>query len=96
VKLESAGGIVLCAAAGLAIVMANSPLGMVYTRLLDAPLAIQVGNLAIAKPLLLWVNDGLMAVFFMVVGLEVKREVLEGARECRVLGYFLAARDVRS
>lgn len=74
-----AGGIVLCAAAGIAIVMANSPLGTLYTHLLEIPLAIQVGDLAIAKPLLLWVNDGLMAVFFMVVGLEVKREVLEGA-----------------
>jgi Na+:H+ antiporter, NhaA family len=79
VRLESAGGIVLCAAAGIAIVMANSPLGTLYTHLLEIPLAIQVGDLAIAKPLLLWVNDGLMAVFFMVVGLEVKREVLEGA-----------------
>lgn len=77
-KLESAGGIVLCAAAAVAVVMANTGLGTVYTRLLDTPLAIQVGELAIAKPLLLWVNDGLMAVFFLVVGLEVKREILEG------------------
>ncbi len=78
-KLESSGGIVLCAAAAVAIFMANTGLGTVYTRLLDLPLVIQVGDFAIAKPLLLWVNDGLMAVFFMTVGLEIKREVLEGA-----------------
>jgi NhaA family Na+:H+ antiporter len=78
VKLESSGGIVLCAAAAVAIAMANTRLGTVYTRLLDVPLAIQIGDLAIAKPLLLWVNDGLMAVFFLTVGLEIKREVLEG------------------
>src|SRR5215469_15927223 len=77
-KLESSAGIVLCAAAAVAVVMANSRLGGLYTGLLDTPLAIQVGSLIIAKPLLLWVNDGLMAVFFLVVGLEIKREVLEG------------------
>ena len=77
-KLESAGGIVLCAAAAIALVLANSPLETLYTQLLDLPLAIQIGGFAIAKPLLLWVNDGLMAVFFMLIGLEVKREVVEG------------------
>ena len=77
-KLESAGGVVLCAAAAMALMLANSPLETFYIRLLDLPLAIQIGGLAIAKPLLLWVNDGLMAVFFMLVGLEVKREVVEG------------------
>jgi Na+:H+ antiporter, NhaA family len=77
-KLEAAGGIVLCAAAVLALVLANSPLGPLYTRLLDVPLALQLDGLVLKKPLLLWVNDGLMAVFFMLVGLEVKREMLEG------------------
>jgi len=77
-KLESAGGIVLCAAAAIALVLANSPIETLYTQLLALPLAIQIGGLAIAKPLLLWVNDGLMAVFFMLVGLEVKREVVDG------------------
>ncbi len=77
-KLESAGGIVLCAAATIALVLANSPLEPLYAQLLELPVAIQVGGLAIAKPLLLWVNDGLMAVFFMLVGLEVKREIMEG------------------
>jgi Na+:H+ antiporter, NhaA family len=77
-KLESAGGLVLCAAAAIALVLANSPWGAIYTRLLDIPLAFQIGGLAVKKPLLLWVDDGLMAVFFMLVGLEVKREILEG------------------
>lgn len=77
-KLEAASGIVLCAAAALALLLANSPLSAVYEQLLELPLAIQVGGLVIAKPLLLWVNDGLMAVFFMLVGLEVKRELVEG------------------
>jgi Na+:H+ antiporter, NhaA family len=77
-KLESAGGIALCIAAASALILANSPLAALYARLLDLPMAIRVGGLVIEKPLLLWVNDGLMAVFFMLVGLEVKREVVEG------------------
>jgi Na+:H+ antiporter, NhaA family len=76
--LESAGGIVLGAAAVVALILANSPLGAFYIRFLDIPLGVQIGSLLIKKPLLLWVNDGLMAIFFMLVGLEVKREILEG------------------
>jgi len=77
-KLESAGGIVLCAAAAIALVLANSTLAPYYAQLLDLPVAVQIGGFSLAKPLLLWVNDGLMAIFFMLVGLEVKRAVVEG------------------
>jgi NhaA family Na+:H+ antiporter len=77
-KQESAGGILLVGAALLAILLANSPLNTYYVLLIDTPVAIQVGALEIAKPLLLWVNDGLMAIFFLLVGLELKREFLEG------------------
>ena len=77
-KLESAGGIVLMAAAALAMVIANSPLSQYYDLLLDVPVEVRIGQLHIAKPLLLWVNDGLMAVFFFLIGLELKRELLEG------------------
>jgi NhaA family Na+:H+ antiporter len=77
-KLESAGGIALCLAAAIALVLANSSLEALYARLLELPIAIRVGGLEIDKPLLLWVNDGLMAVFFMLVGVEVKREAVEG------------------
>jgi NhaA family Na+:H+ antiporter len=77
-RLESAGGILLLAAAVLAMLVANSPLANIYDALLDTTVAVQVGVLSIDKPLLLWVNDGLMAVFFFLVGLEIKREVMEG------------------
>ena len=77
-KQESAGGILLMASAALAIIIANTPLADLYNLLLDTPLHIKIGTLEIAKPLILWVNDGLMAVFFFLVGLELKREFLEG------------------
>lgn len=75
---ESAAGLILMLAALLAVVIANSPLSVFYDMLLDTPIAVQVGALRVDKPLLLWVNDGLMAVFFFLVGLELKRELLEG------------------
>ena len=77
-KLESAGGVLLLAAAILAMILANSPLARYYDAFLDTTVAVQVGALSIDKPLLLWINDGLMAVFFFLIGLEIKREVLEG------------------
>jgi NhaA family Na+:H+ antiporter len=77
-RLESAGGILLIAAAGMAILCANTPLSGAYQLLLDTPVEFRVGGLEIAKPLLLWINDGLMAVFFYLIGLELKRELLEG------------------
>ncbi|MCP3887663.1 MAG: hypothetical protein GY702_02160 [Desulfobulbaceae bacterium] len=77
-KAESAGGILLMFATVLAKVVANSPIQSVYNIFLDISVEIRFGALHIAKPLLLWVNDGLMAVFFLIVGLELKREMLEG------------------
>ncbi|MEM6641026.1 MAG: Na+/H+ antiporter NhaA, partial [Pseudomonadota bacterium] len=76
-QMESAGGILLMAAAFLAIVLANTPFKSAYDLLLDTPVAVQVGALVIDKPLLLWINDGLMAVFFFLIGLELKRELTE-------------------
>ncbi|MEE4743855.1 Na+/H+ antiporter NhaA [Pseudomonas alliivorans] len=77
-QLEAAGGLLLIAAAALALVINNSPLSWLYNAFLETPVEARIGALQIAKPLLLWINDGLMALFFLVIGLEVKREVLEG------------------
>ena len=77
-RLESAAGLILMAAALFAIAANNTILSDWYAGLFSTPVVVQVGALEIAKPLLLWVNDGLMAVFFLLVGLEIKREVLEG------------------
>jgi NhaA family Na+:H+ antiporter len=77
-RLESSGGIILMFAAMLAIVFANTPLQTYYDLLLDTPVEVRIGALEIAKPLLLWINDGLMAIFFFFVGLELKRELIEG------------------
>jgi NhaA family Na+:H+ antiporter len=76
--LEAAGGLVLMATSVLAMVVANSPLASWYDALLSVPLEVRVGSFGIGKPLLLWINDGLMAVFFFLVGMELKREVMEG------------------
>ncbi|MGH8728526.1 MAG: Na+/H+ antiporter NhaA [Burkholderiales bacterium] len=75
---ESAGGIVLALAAAIALLISNSPLANLYDSLLATAVALQAGDFKLAKPLLLWINDGLMAVFFLLVGLEIKREILEG------------------
>lgn len=77
-RLESAGGLFLMTAAVLAFAVANSPLADYYALLLDLPLEIRIGTFEIAKPLFLWINDGLMTVFFFLVGMELKREVIEG------------------
>ncbi|WP_449125667.1 Na+/H+ antiporter NhaA [Pseudomonas viridiflava] len=77
-QLEAAGGLLLIAAAALALIINNSPLSWLYNAFLETPVEARIGALQIAKPLLLWINDGLMALFFLVIGLEVKREVLEG------------------
>ncbi len=75
---DVAGGVVLMVAAVLAIGIDNSPLDWLYKSLLATPIAVKIGALAIDKPLLLWINDGLMAIFFIHVGLEIKREIVEG------------------
>ena len=77
-QLEAASGLLLIAAAILALIINNSQLSWLYSGLLDTPVVAQIGALKIAKPLLLWINDGLMALFFLLIGLEVKREVLDG------------------
>jgi len=65
-------------AAILAVVLANSPMQSYYDMFIGTPVEVRIGGLEIAKPLLLWINDGLMAVFFFLVGLELKRELIEG------------------
>ncbi len=77
-QLESAGGVILMITAALAMICANTPLAQYYDLLIQTPVEIRVGALQIAKPLFLWVNDGLMAVFFFLIGLELKREFFEG------------------
>ena len=76
--IESAAGFILIGAAALALVVSNSGLSDLYQAFLDLPVTVRVGALKLDKPLLLWINDGLMAVFFLLVGLEIKRELREG------------------
>ena len=92
-KMESASGILLLIAAVLAMVVENSSLDVYYNALLNTPVEIRIGTFAIAKPMLLWVNDGLMAIFFFLIGLEVKREVLAGelSEPARVVLPIIAA-----
>ena len=78
ISSETAPGVLLFVAAILAMVVANSTLAPFYRTFLEIPIVLSVGAFVIDKPLLLWVNDGLMAVFFFLVGLELKRELLEG------------------
>ena len=77
-RLESAGGLILVSASIFALVLANSPLADIYNGVLSLKLTVMVESFGVSKPLLLWINDGLMAVFFLLVGLELKREVVEG------------------
>ncbi len=75
---EAASGVVLMLASALALALANSPLAEFYNLLLSVHGAVRIDGFGIDKPMLLWINDGLMAIFFLLVGLEIKREVLEG------------------
>ena len=82
-RLEAAAGILLIGAALLALLFANSPLQESYAGFRAMPLQVGIGRFGIAKPLLLWINDGLMAVFFLLVALEIKREALSGQLSSR-------------
>jgi NhaA family Na+:H+ antiporter len=78
IKKESSAGILLMIVTILALILSNSPLSGLYNSLLHIPIEIRIGSLQIDKHLYHWVNDGLMAIFFLLIGLEVKREVFEG------------------
>ncbi len=78
IRLETSGGIILMIAAVLAMIIANSPLATAYDAILGTYIKVGIGSFEIAKPAILWINDGLMAIFFFLVGLEIKREVLVG------------------
>ncbi len=82
-KMKTSAGILLMLAAIVALIMANTGLDPWYDSLLTTPVVIQIGDLIIDKPLLLWINDGLMAVFFLLVGLEIKREIMIGKLSSR-------------
>ena len=77
-RMETWGGIALAVSAVLALVFANSGLRELYAGLLSTPVSVAIGEAGLKKPLLLWINDGLMAVFFLLVGLEIKREFAIG------------------
>jgi NhaA family Na+:H+ antiporter len=78
-KLESASGLLLMGATVCALLCANFPSSLaIYLRLLDVQLTVTLGSVGVDKPLLLWINDALMALFFLLVGLELKREIMEG------------------
>lgn len=78
-KLESAGGILLLFSAVVAMLLANSPLSNQYNDFLNLSVSLQIGSFSINKTLIHWINDGFMAVFFVLVGMEVKKELFEGA-----------------
>jgi NhaA family Na+:H+ antiporter len=77
-EIEASGGLVLLGATIVALLWANSPWAHSYEELWQTTVAINLGSISLSKPLLLWINDGLMAIFFFVVGLEIKREILVG------------------
>lgn len=86
---DASGGIILIIAASLAMVLANlGATSEMYRAFLDTPVQLRVGALEINKNMLLWINDALMAVFFLLIGLEVKREMVEGALATRQQAIF--------
>jgi Na+:H+ antiporter, NhaA family len=78
ISREASSGIILLGMAILALVLANSPLAGSYKALLDTPLSLSFGPFVLEETLLHWINDGLMAIFFFLVGLEIKREIVVG------------------
>lgn len=78
ISLEAAGGVFLFIALFIALIIANSPLDIAYQNFLDKPIHIGFDGFELSKSLLLWVNEGLMAIFFMLLAMEIKREFLEG------------------
>jgi Na+:H+ antiporter, NhaA family len=78
IQHEAAGGVLLVGAAIVALLVANSPLQQLYRGLLSAPIGFSLSSIELEKPVLLWINDGLMAIFFFLVGLEIKRELVLG------------------
>ncbi|WP_206484053.1 Na+/H+ antiporter NhaA [Thalassotalea sp. G2M2-11] len=93
IQTDASSGIILVLSALLALLMANSVFSTSYHAFLEFPVSITLGTFAISKPLVLWVNDGLMAIFFFVVGLEIKRELFYGhlSRPDQIVLPFLAA-----
>ncbi len=83
IRHEAFSGILLFAAAILALALDNSAFSWLYDAILETPVTLRIGALALDKPLLLWINDGLMAIFFLLAGLEIKREVLQGQLSSR-------------
>src|SRR5262245_42054795 len=77
-QIEASGGVVLLACTAVALLLANSPLSAAFASFWETPVGMTFGDLALVKPLLLWINDGLMTLFFFVVGLEIKRDVISG------------------
>jgi len=77
IQRESSAGITLMFVTAAALMLKNSPLSEAYNAFLHTPVEVRFGALHIDKPLLLWINDGLMSVFFLLIGLEVKREIIE-------------------
>ena len=77
-QMEASAGLVLMGVAVLAMIFANTGLAGLYTSVLDTNIRVGIGSFEISKPALLWINDGLMAIFFFLIGLEIKREVLLG------------------
>ncbi len=78
IKHEATGGLLLVCAAAVAMMMENSSAAWLYDKILGTPLTVGAGTYEISKPFLLWINDGLMAIFFFLVGLEIKRELMVG------------------